>query len=127
MKKKKEAGRPLAEIDWKKVENMCLIHCTGEEIAAILGIDYDTLQKAVKRVFKIHFTDYYKQKSAGGKMSLRRRQYTSAMDGNSTMLIWLGKQWLGQSDKLETTDTSPPEPKEIIFTVQDASLKPTPK
>jgi len=32
-------------------------------------------------------------------MSLRRRQYTTAMDGNTAMLIWLGKNWLGQTDQ----------------------------
>ena len=34
-------------------------------------------------------------------MSLRRKQYTSAMDGNTTLLIWLGKNWLGQKDQAE--------------------------
>ena len=33
--------------------------------------------------------------------SLRRRQYDRAMDGSDTMLIWLGKQYLEQSDKQE--------------------------
>jgi len=26
-------------------------------------------------------------------------QYTAAMEGNTTMLVWLGKQHLGQSDQ----------------------------
>ena len=33
--------------------------------------------------------------------SLRKRQFDLAMDGNPTMLVWLGKQYLGQSDKIE--------------------------
>lgn len=36
-------------------------------------------------------------------MCLRREQYKAAMGGNTTMLIWLGKQLLGQSDKSEQT------------------------
>jgi len=98
-KQKNKTGRPLIKIDWKQVDTMCAIHCTGEEQAGILGIDYDTLNFACKREKGLSFSDYFKQKSAGGKMSLRRRQYTSAMDGNATMLIWLGKQWLGQEEK----------------------------
>jgi len=45
-------------------------------------------------------------------MSLRRIQYSTAMEGNATMLVWLGKNWLGQTDKLDTTSSdgsmSPP-------------------
>ena len=100
-------ARPLTEIDWDQVDKMCEIHCTGEEQASILGVDYDTLNAACKRDKGIGFSDYFKQKSSGGKMSLRRRQYTSAMDGNTTMLVWLGKNWLGQSDMPR------PEPQEV--------------
>ena len=94
-------ARPLAIIDWKKVDQMCAIHCTGEEQAAILGIDYDTLNRACHRVHNCSFADYFKQKASSGKMSLRRKQYTAAMDGNTTMLVWLGKNWLGQTDQVE--------------------------
>ena len=34
-------------------------------------------------------------------MSVRRMQYRSAEEGNATMLIWLGKQYLDQKDKQE--------------------------
>ena len=33
------------------------------------------------------------------RQSLRRAQIKSALSGNATMLIWLGKQYLGQSDR----------------------------
>ena len=32
-------------------------------------------------------------------VELRKKQFEMAMDGNVQMLIWLGKQYLGQSDK----------------------------
>ena len=96
-----KTGRPRIAINWKQVDQMCGVHCTGEEQASILGIDYDTLNSACKREHKKSFSDYYKEKSANGKMSLRRKQYSQAMEGNTTMLIWLGKNWLGQTDKQE--------------------------
>lgn len=37
----------------------------------------------------------------GGKRSLRRTQFKAALEGNPQLLIWLGKQYLGQSDKSE--------------------------
>lgn len=36
-----------------------------------------------------------------GKISLRRAQFQRALGGSDTMQIWLGKQWLGQADKIE--------------------------
>ena len=99
-------ARPTKNIDWEQVEMMCSIHCTGEEQASILGIDYDTLNKGCKRENGVSFTEYFKQKSAGGKMSLRRKQYTTAMEGNTTMLVWLGKNWLDQKDQPEPQNTN---------------------
>ena len=94
-------ARPLKTIDWQKVDQMCAMHCTGEEQAAILNVDYDTLNAACKRDHECGFSEYFKQKSSNGKMSLRRKQYTTAMNGNTTMLVWLGKNWLGQKDTPE--------------------------
>lgn len=94
-------GRPKKEIDYKTLESLCQIQCTGEECASVLGMDYDTLNNALKKEGFEGFSDYSKQKAPGGKASLRRRQYKAAMDGNATMLVWLGKNWLGQTDKHE--------------------------
>lgn len=95
-------GRPLTEIDWEQVEEMCFIQCTGEEMAAILKISFDTLERAIQREHKMGFAEYYKIHASGGKKSLRRVQFDKAMDGNVPMLIWLGKQMLGQTEKVET-------------------------
>tara|TARA_R110002096_G_C14093614_1_gene678011 strand:- start:137 stop:508 length:372 start_codon:yes stop_codon:yes gene_type:complete len=98
-----KGGRPLTEIDYKTLDKLCAIHCTGEEIAGILNIDYDTLNRRLEEDGNAGFTDYYKKKSATGKMSLRRKQIEVALEGNPTMLIWMGKQHLDQKDaqKLE--------------------------
>lgn len=95
-------ARPRTEIDYDTVDKLCHIQCTGEEIASVLGIDYDTLQRAVKRDHKVNFAEYFKQKANGGRASLRRMQWKAAESGNTTMLIWLGKQMLGQTDKQQT-------------------------
>jgi len=99
-------ARPRKTIDYKKLDAMCAIHCNGEECASILDMDYDTLNRILKRDGHSCFTDYFKLKSANGKMSLRRKQYDKAMAGDNTMLIWLGKQWLSQCDKIEQTNNN---------------------
>lgn len=102
----KGAGAQQIVIDWHTVDKLCLIQCTGEEIASVLNIDYDTLQRACEREKKVKFADYIAQKKEGGKASLRRRQWKLVEDGNPTMCIFLGKQYLGQKDKIENDNTN---------------------
>ncbi len=99
-KRTKPLGRPLKPpVDYETVDKLCAIQCTGAEIASFLGMHYDTLQYKVRQDHGIHFSEYIEQKRAGGKASLRRKQWLKGVDeGNVTMLIWLGKQYLGQSD-----------------------------
>ena len=99
--KKKMRTKPYSKINWEMVDELCVLHCTGEEISSLIGVNYDTLNAACKRVKGMGFSDYFKVKSAKGKASLRRRQYVLAEEGNTTMLVWLGKQWLGQTDRRE--------------------------
>ena len=96
---KNKGGRPKYEIDYETLDDLCKIMCTGEEISSILNIDYDTLNRRLKEEKHGGFTDYYKKMSAEGKKSLRRVQYDQAIDGNTTMMVWLGKQYLDQTDK----------------------------
>ena len=99
-------GRPRIEIDWKLVSNLLRIQCTGEEIAGAVGCSYDTIERACKREQNMSFADYSAQKCAEGRASLRRNQWKAAENGNPTMLIWLGKQMLGQTDVMRADHTS---------------------
>ncbi len=47
------------------------------------------------------FFDSVTKGRAERKITLHQRQYEAADGGNIAMLIWLGKQELGQSDKIE--------------------------
>lgn len=95
-------GRPDKDINYSTLDRLCKIQCTGEECAAVLGLDYETLNTALKRDGNGGFKEYFAIKSKVGHASLRRRQYQSAENGNVTMQIWLGKQWLNQKDRVET-------------------------
>lgn len=96
-------GRPkkvLTEDAIKLIENMARIMCTDEEIADVLGCSRDLFYtKENENLFR----QAIEKGRATGKQSLRRKQYEVAMKGNSSMLIWLGKQWLNQTDKVEAT------------------------
>ena len=47
------------------------------------------------------FTAFSAEKKSEGVELLKAKQYQTAMDGNVTMQIWLGKQYLGQRDKTD--------------------------
>ena len=101
--KKKLGGRPskLPLINQEHFEGMCRIQCTKDEMCAIFQVHEETLTKWCHATYSVGFSDIYKKLSSTGKMSLRRQQFKSAEAGNITMQIWLGKQYLGQTDKIE--------------------------
>lgn len=93
-------GPTSYEFDWPTIERLLHIQCTQEEIAAILQVDINTLEDAVKRQYGCIYSELAANKRAGGKSSLRRAQWLKATEKNDTIMqIWLGKQYLGQSDK----------------------------
>ena len=105
-----KGGAPRKEIDFELLDNLVRIHCTAEECAGILGVGLTTLGFRIKErgqeggvdaTGDEGFHDLYKRLSFAGKASLRRLQWKSAERLNTTMLIWLGKQWLDQTDKLD--------------------------
>ena len=93
-------ARPKKEIDYALVGKLAMIQCTQEEIAGILDISRQTLLQDKQ------FLDIYNTKKEDGKASLRRMQWKKAEEGNATMQIWLGKQYLGQTDKQELDQKS---------------------
>ena len=119
VKKKKNdkgTGRDLIDVDWEEVAELCKIQCTQEEISAVTNISVDTLDRASKRENDCSFAEFYQQKKLGGNTSLRRKQWALATADNATMQIWLGKQYLGQTDKQEITEKDPkPVHIEIIY------------
>lgn len=95
-------ARPRIEINWTEFDKLCALQCTLNEIASWFGCSPDTIERAVKRDKKRSFADYYEEKRGTGRIALRRYQMQAAEKGNTAMLIWLGKQYLGQTDKQET-------------------------
>lgn len=98
---KKKIGRPRIEIDFEVLADLCELHCTRDEICNFLKVDDETLSARIKEQGYENFSTYYKKHLGGGKVSLRRLQWRAANEGSIPMLIWLGKQVLGQKDKIE--------------------------
>jgi hypothetical protein len=95
------AGRKHIPIDWKRVDSMLRCQAKGTEIAANLGVHPETLYDACKREHGTDFSAYAAQKKEAGITALRVKQFELALKGDRTMLIFLGKQYLGQKDRTE--------------------------
>ena len=95
-------GRPLKPINQIEFEKLCGLQCTQEEICGWFGVTDKTLNSWCKRTYEQSFSEIFKEKRGVGKISLRRAQFRLA-EKNANMAIWLGKQYLGQSDRGEYT------------------------
>ena len=107
-KRKKALGRPKKyNIDTNTLFKLAKYNLTNIEIADIYGCDESLLVK--------NYSEYLTKGRAELKKRLRQTQYEVAVeDKNVTMLIWLGKQILGQTEKAEIQMNRPIEEVEYI-------------
>lgn len=88
-----------------EVAKLAQLHASTEEIAAFFGVPVQTIT--------YNFGDIITKAKAETKIALRRSQIKLALDGNCTMLIWLGKQYLNQSDKIVEAKEEPINAEEL--------------
>lgn len=102
-----ERYRPAKDkknIDLETVRALAAIGATQEEMAAALGTSAGWIIKQVDN--NPAFAMAIEQGYTDMKHSLRRAQLAMALSGSAAMLIWLGKQHLGQSDKQEVENNT---------------------
>lgn len=85
-----------------EVYKLAALGCTVEEMSEWFQVNANTL--------KYNFSDYIAKGRAQLKYRLRRAQIHAALNGNPTMLVWLGKNILGQSDNPTDTEANQPLP-----------------
>ncbi len=113
-------GRPIFDFTPKlleQIKDLASYMCTKAEIARIIGCSESTLQRNQLA------QESYELGVAQAKKSIRKTQFDIATKLNSSiMAMWLGKVYLGQTDKIQNTDDNIPlpiydiveEPKEVI-------------
>ena len=82
---------------WDQLDAL-IVWATEEYCAEKLGISVDSLARRLKEK-GYSFAEYKKKRQEPMRINLLKKQYDVAMAGNVSMLIWLGKQYLNQSDK----------------------------
>lgn len=92
--------RPEIEVDPEMVIKLASFGCTTKDIGDVLGCSDQTLNR--------RFREELVEGRAKLRNRLRMKQVEVAMSGNVSMLIWLGKQLLDQTDKMNTTNSFAP-------------------
>ena len=83
-----------------EIEKLASYGCSYTEIAEFYGCDESLIRKS--------YSESLLKGRAKGKIRLRQLQWKSAEKGNVTMQIFLGKNILGQQDKIETSELDEP-------------------
>lgn len=95
------AGRPRKELDAEQVYKLARIGCTQAEIADVFGVS--------QSVISANYRSDYARAQGEFKRSLKRAQFMRAVkDRSDTMLIHLGKTYLGQAGKSDLAHEEEP-------------------
>ena len=90
------------KIDTKEVEKLASYGCTNIEIGDFFGCSPDLIEKS--------YSEFLTKGRAEQKMRLRQLQWRACENGNVSMLIFLGKNMLGQQDRIDETQLEEPLP-----------------
>jgi len=97
-KAKKPTGRPRIELDPKQAKIFGYFRATYDTMAEQIGCHVDTIRAAMQDEDS-EFSKAYKNGFSSMKMKLSEAQVKTAIEEhNSTLLVWLGKQYLDQKD-----------------------------
>jgi len=99
-----EVGRGITKkvVFDEDVYKLAAMGCSDSEIANWFDIKLDTL--------RYNFANIIAKGRDDLKQSLRRSQIKLALSGNATMLIWLGKNILGQQETPINSEANTPLP-----------------
>lgn len=101
-REKKKMGRPVFELNDKDFDVAIQLPMIKADICLLMGgCSEDTIERYVKKRFKKTFAELQSERRQHFRKNILGKQYEMAMKGNVTLLIWLGKQYLGQKDKQE--------------------------
>src|SRR5262249_46978047 len=99
------AGRPVGstkinhdDATLGRIKALAKIQCTQHEAASVLKVCPKTFDNYLRNIKKVR--EAWENGRGEGKVALRRLQWESAKR-SAAMQVWLGKQYLGQSDRQE--------------------------
>lgn len=91
-------------LDADSVRDMLASFCTVDDVCKASRVSRKTLDAFCKREYAMGVDEAAEVFAAQGRAKVHAAQVAAALDGNNSMLILLGKQYLGQSDEPARSD-----------------------
>ncbi len=89
-------------IDWDRIDQYFMCGGSITQVAAGIGCSVDTLERRCRSEKNAEIAHYQQEKKERGNLAIHSAQFEKAIkEKNPTMLIWLGKQRLGQKEILD--------------------------
>lgn len=120
--------RAKRKFDAEQVEIYGKFRATYETMAGHMGVSVDVIRKKMEDE-ESDFSKAYKKGFSDCKLKLTEQQLYWAFKGNATLLVWLGKQYLGEAEQIgsnesiETRDTTEQQLTEVFKQMFFASSK----
>jgi len=83
----------------EKVKNMLISFCSVEDVCKANNVSKQEFDTFCRSEFAMGADEAAEMFAAQGRAMVHAAQIEAALDGNNSMLILLGKQYLGQSDE----------------------------
>ncbi len=84
----------------EQIESLGRVQLSLREAGAFFGVSHETFRNFLDA--NKNAEEAFEKGKGDGRANIRRKQIQRALDdGDTTMLIWLGKQYLDQKDKSE--------------------------
>lgn len=100
-------GRPpkaQGRINGSELEKLLAFYPSVHETADWFGVSVSSLRRFIKAKFKTSFESLRDKRFVKTKIAIKRAQIEKALKGDNTMLIWCGKQYVGQKDEVDPPD-----------------------
>ena len=95
-------GRPTKQIDAKQLKNLMRLRPTLADTAAFFETTERTIERIIRKEYDLTFVEFREQNMVHTRLGITRKAVEKALSGDNTMLIWVSKNMLGWSDKIES-------------------------
>ena len=100
-KTKKKMGRPVIELDEHQLKSLMRLTPSLKDTADFFDVSEDKIEMTIRAKWGLTFSEFRDKNAVQSRLGIKRKMIEKALAGDNTMLIWLSKNMLGMTDKVE--------------------------
>lgn len=97
----KKMGRPKIELDLHQLKSLMRLTPSLKDTAEFFDVSEDKIEDTIKENWGLTFPEFRDKNAVQSRLGIKRKMMEKALAGDNTMLIWLSKNLLGMSDRVE--------------------------